>query len=180
MATQPPYQVGQLSPDGMWLWDGQRWVPTAAQGQRPRRRSRSWVGWVAGGCALLLVIGVGAGIWGLASAVKSFQQGGFTCMPSDFPRYPGTSVTRDYTTVGTNVAPGDSRECQETLQSNDDVSTVRDFYASRLNAGDWKITADDSANGEMRFRRVSKPQNVGVIDLLGRGQHTVIQIKFDS
>jgi hypothetical protein len=32
----------------------------------------------------------------------------------------------------------------------------------------------------MRFRRVSKPQNVGVIDLLGRGQHTVIQIKFDS
>jgi len=101
-------------------------------------------------------------------------------MPSDFPRYPGTSVTRDYTTVGTNVAPGDSRECQETLQSNDEVNTVRDFYASRLNAGDWKVTANDTANGEMRFRRVSKPQNVGVIDLLGRGQHTVIQIKFDS
>ena len=180
MAAQPPYQVGQLSPDGMWQWDGQRWVPRAAQAQGAPRRSRGWIWWVAGGCALLLVLGLGVGIWGLVSAVKSFQQGGFTCMPSDFPRYPGASVTGDYTTVGTKVAPGDSRECQETLDSNDDVATVTDFYASRLNSGDWKIRANDAANGEVRFARVSKPQNVGVIDLLSRGRHTVIQIKFDS
>ena len=179
MGAQPPYQVGQVSPDGMWQWDGQRWVPTPAQAQAPRR-SRAWVWWVAGGCVLLLVIGIGAGVWGLTSAFRSFQKGGFTCMPSDFPHYPGATVTRDYTFVGTNVAPGNSRECRETLNSNDDVSTVTDFYASHLNSGDWKVTAKDTANGEIKFRRISKPQNVGVIDLLGRGQHTVIEIKYDS
>ncbi len=89
-------------------------------------------------------------------------------------------MTGDYTTVGTNVAPGDSRECRESLDSSDDVATVTNFYASRLNSGDWKITANDTANGERRFHRESRPQTVGWITLLGRGQHTVIEIKLDS
>jgi len=98
----------------------------------------------------------------------------------DFPRYPGATVTGDYTTVGTNVAPGDSRECRESLDSSDGVAAVTDFYTSRLNSDDWKISSNDRANGELRFYRVSRPQTIGVIDLLGRGQHTVIQIKLDS
>jgi hypothetical protein len=180
VAAEPPYQVGQLSPDGMWLWDGQRWVASAAQPRPISRGSRRWIWWLAGGCALLLVIAIAGGTYGIVSLVHSFQSGSLSCLPSDFPHYPGATVTRDYTTVGTNVAPGDSRECQETLDSNDDVSTVTDFYASRLNSGDWKISADDRANGELKFRRVSRPQTVGVVDLLGRGQRTVIQIKLDS
>lgn len=136
--------------------------------------------WLAGGCALLLVIGVAGGAYGLISLVHSFQRGGLTCLPADFPRYPGATTTRDYTFFGPNVAPGDSHECDELLASNNDVATVTDFYAGRLNSGDWKVTTDNRSNGQIRFARISRPQTVGVIDLLGQGQHTVIQIKFYS
>ncbi len=180
MNAQPPYQVGQLSPDGMWLWDGGQWIPVVPQGQRPRRRSLNWLWWVAGGCALLLVIGGAGLVWGAVSLVNRVQQGGFTCLPSDFPKYPGATVTREYTYVGTNVAPGDSRECQETLQSNDDSTAVTDFYSSNLESGDWNITANDRTIGEIKFRRASRPQTVGVVALLARGQHTVIEVKLDS
>jgi hypothetical protein len=182
MGAQTPYQVGQLSPDGNWMWDGARWVPSQTSGQAPPppQRSRTWLWWVGGGCALLLVTVVGGGIWALSSLVNAVQHGQLTCMPSDFPRYPGAMVTRDYTYVGTGVAPGDSRECQETLSSNDDVATVTDFYASKLASGDWHVTANDKTSGQIRFARTSKSQQVGAIQLLGRGEHTVIEIKFDS
>ena len=116
----------------------------------------------------------------MANLVHSVQQGNFSCLPSDFPRYPGATVTRDYTYFGTGVAPGDSRECQESLSSSDDVATVTAFYMSHLNSGDWKVTANDTSNGVISFGRQSKAKNVGAVQLLGRGNHTVIQIKFDS
>lgn len=60
-----PTEAGRLSPDGLWRWEGSQWALT----QRPDiktnapRQSRAWIFWLAGGCALLLVIGmVGAGI----------------------------------------------------------------------------------------------------------------------
>lgn len=177
---QTPYQVGQLSPDGAWMWDGARWVPVQRPGQPPPRQSRTWIWWLAGGCALLLVLGVGGGVWAIRSLVNAVEKGQLSCMPSDFPRYPGAAVTRDYTYVGTGVAPGDSRECQETASSNDDVATVTDFYTRKLESGDWHVTANDKTSGQIRFVRKSRPQQVGVIELLGRGEHTVIEIKFDS
>ena len=129
---------------------------------------------------MLILIGGASLVWGAVSLVNRVQQGGFSCLPSDFPKYPGATVTRDFTYVGTNVAPGDSRECQETLESNDNSTAVTDFYVSNLNSGDWNITANDRANGELKFRRASRPQTVGVVALLARGQHTVIEIKLDS
>lgn len=78
------------------------------------------------------------------------------------------------------MAPGDTQECQETLSSEDDVATVTDFYVSRLDSGDWHVTANDRTSGQLRFERRSKPQQAGVVQLLGQGQHTVIEIKFDS
>jgi hypothetical protein len=164
----------------MWMWDGGRWVQVARPGQPLPRRNRAWLWWLAGGCALLLVLGVAGGIWGVTSLVRSAQQGDFTCMPTDFPRYPGATVTRDYTYFGTGVAPGDSRECQEVLSSGDDVATVTAFYANHLSSGDWLVMAYDKTSGEITFTRKSRAREVGVIQLLGQGQHTVIEIKFDS
>jgi hypothetical protein len=144
------------------------------------RRGRGWIWWLAGGCAVLIVLGVAGGVWGAVSLVNNIQKGGLSCLPSDFPRYPGATVTRDYTYFGTGVAPGDSRECQESLSSDDDVATVSAFYTSQLNSGDWQITANDRTSGQLKFTRKSRLQDVGVIQLLGRGEHTVIDIKFDS
>lgn len=169
-----------LSPDGQWMWDGGRWVPVQRPGQPPARRSRAWIWWLGGGCAVLLVLVVGGGIWGLSSLVNAVQHGSFTCMPSDFPRYPGATVTRDYKYFGSGVAPGDSSECQESLTSSDDVATVTSYYTNQLASGDWQVTGSDTNTGQIRFARKSKSQQVGIIQFLGRGQQTTIEIKFDS
>src|SRR5260370_40138970 len=121
MAAQPPVQPGQVSPDGMWRWDGARWVPTTAPGAP--RRSREWIWCLAGGGAVLLVLGlVGAGV-GAYNLFSSFQHGGFTCLPSDLPGYPGATVASEQTYVGTNVQPCDSKACRVILDSNDDSGT---------------------------------------------------------
>ena len=163
----------------MWRWDGARWVPLMGQ-PIARPRSRPWIWWLAGGCALLLVIVlVGAG-FGVYSLVHSFQGGGFACLPSDFPSYPGASVVGETTYVGTAVAPGDSKSCHMVLRSNDDVVTVTAFYNDNLNTGDWHVTAFISSAGQVQFHRVSRPATFGVVQLLGRGQHTEIRIQLDS
>ena len=166
----------------MWRWDGHQWVPATPQPavQARPRGSRTWIWLVAGGCAVLLVLGaVGAVVGGMA-LVSRVQHGDFACLPSDFPSYPSATVTGEKTYFGSGVVPGDSRECTESLDSDDDVAAVTDFYISRLGSGDWKITSNDRANGTIGFARVSRPQTVGVVTLLGRGTHTVINIKLDS
>jgi hypothetical protein len=172
---------GQLSPDGQWRWDGTTWVPSGqvASLATPPRRSFAWVWWLAGGCAVLVVVAIVAGAEGLGSLVNNFQHGGFTCLPSDFPAYPGTTVAGENTRVGTGIAPGDNHECQMTLESNDSVSTVTDWYASHLDSGDWAASADVSS-GVIHFQRRSRSATKGSIQLLGRGQHTEIQITLDS
>jgi hypothetical protein len=182
MASGPPTQPGQLSPDGMWRWDGVQWLAVGASVQPAvaPRRSRAWVWWLAGGCALLLVIGLVGGAVGVYSLANSFQRGAFSCLPKDFPAYPGVSVTSEQTYVGSNVAPGDSRRCQMTLQSNDDVATVTAFYAEKLDSGDWKVTAFIREGGQIQFHRVSRQATFGLLDLLGRGEHTEIRIQLDS
>lgn len=108
------------------------------------------------------------------------RRGGFSCLPSDFPSYPGATVTNVNSSFGTGVAPGDSKSCRVTLASNDDVAAVTAFYEQKLGSGDWKVTAFVSSTGEVRFQRVSRPATVGIVDLLGRGQQTEIQINLDS
>jgi hypothetical protein len=164
----------------MWRWDGVRWVQAAASPQGAPRRSYKWIWWVAGGCAVLLVLGlIGAGV-GVYNLVNSFQHGGFACLPSDFPNYPGATVTTENTYVGTGVAPGDSKRCSMVLKSNDDPATVTSFYQEKLSSGDWKVTAYIASIGQIQFQRVSRQQSVGVVDLLGRGQQTEIHIQLDS
>ena len=136
--------------------------------------------WLGGGCILLVVIVGVAGAFGLVSLVNNFQHGGFACLPSDFPQYSGATVASENNFVGTGVAPGDTHECTMTLESNDDVSAVTSFYTSHLNSGDWTITGNDPTTGQIQFQRVSRPATVGVINLLGRGQHTEIQVRLDS
>ena len=182
MSVTPPVQPGQLSPDRMWRWDGTQWVPVgAAPGQpMPPRRSNRWVWWLAGGCALLLVIGAigaGAGIFGL---IRNFQSGGFSCLPSDFPSYPGATVSNEVSNLGTGFAPGDNKQCRMVLESNDDVTTVTSYYVQHLGSGNWTIAHSDLASGVISFQLRSRPQTVGRVSLLGRGQHTEVQIVLDS
>jgi len=87
--SEPAPEIGRLSPDGMWRWDGRQWVPAtpraSGQGQGGPPRRRTWIWWVAGGCALLLILGVGGAVIGGVALVNRLQHGDFACLPSDFP-----------------------------------------------------------------------------------------------
>lgn len=177
-----PVQPGQVSPDGQWRWDGTRWIPTGQAAAAPlpaAPRTFKWVWWLAGGCAVLVVIVVIAGVLGLSSLVNSFQHGGFSCLPSDFPSYPGATVANENTYVGTGVPAGDTKRCTMILESNDDVNTVTSWYSSNLNSGDWTASTDTAA-GTIQFENRSRTSTTGTVELLGRGQHTEIQITLYS
>jgi hypothetical protein len=182
VSSDPAVQPGQLSPDGLWRWNGAQWVPAAPGGSPmpPPGRSRGWIWWLVGGCGVLLVLGViGAG-FGIYSLVNRFQNGAFSCLPSDFPNYPGASVVSENTKVGAGMSAGDTTRCTIVLDSNDDVATVTTYYEAHLNSGDWTVVSSDSANGAIDFQRKSRPHTVGTVTLLGRGQHSEIDIQLDS
>ena len=100
MGVEPSSQVGQLSPDGMWRWDGRQWILAGAPGERPRT-SRRWLWWVAAGCSVLILLGLVGAVAGGKALFDRFQHGGFACLPSDFPRYPGATVSSESTYTGT-------------------------------------------------------------------------------
>jgi hypothetical protein len=182
MAAVPPVQPGQLSPDGRWRWNGAQWEPVGVPAGQlmPPRRSKTWIWWVAGGCAVLLVLGLVVAGFGIAGLVRGFQSGAFNCLPSDFPSYPNTTTASFNTSFGSAAAPGDSKRCRIVLESNDDVATVTSFYQQKLNSGHWTITSNDSSTGVISFQLVSRPLTAGTVSLLARGQHTEIQIVLDS
>ena len=177
MATGPSVQPGQLSPDGLWRWDGTQWVPVAAGVVPPPspRGSRAWIWWLSGGCALLLVlvlIPLGLGVPAILNAIRN---GAFECLPSDFPNYPGAT----FVSFNTNFGSG-TKHCTIVLESNDGVAVVESFYEQHLDTGDWTVVASDPTTGVLRFQRISRPETSGAIQLLGKGQHTEIQIELDT
>ena len=182
MSSDPAVQPGQLSPDGFWRWDGAQWVPVAPGSAPlpPPRRSQGWVWWLVGGCAVLLVVGVVAAGFGVYGLVTRFQSGAFSCLPSDFPSYPGASVLSENTKVGSNFGPGDTKQCTMVLESSDSQDAVMSFYVQRLSTGDWSIASTEIQNGPIDFQRKSRPQTVGSLSLQPSGQHTEIDIQLNS
>ncbi len=120
---------------------------------------------------------VGVLVGGVA-LVRTFQGGGFSCLPSDFPSYPGAAVASEHTYTGPEVAPGDSKSCLMTVDTNDNMPKVESFYAEKLSNGDWKVIAHTL--GEIRFQRVSRPASIGLVQLQVIGRQTEITIQFDS
>jgi hypothetical protein len=181
VSPEPTVEPRRLSPDGLWHWDGAQWVPATpgASPMPPRRSSRSSIWWVAGGCVALLVIGGVAVGFGAYSIVNRFHHGGFSCLPSDFPSYPGASVVSENIKVGANLYPGDNTECRMVLQSDDNVDTVANFYRQNLGTGDWTILTY-LYEGAFSFQRNSRRQTMGTIYVDAKGQHTQMEIYYNS
>jgi hypothetical protein len=179
-----PYQIGQVSPDGRWRWDGTRWVPSGQPGyQPPRRGSLRWPWWVAGGCALLIVGTVSLTF--LAVAAFHIAQSSYAnCLPHDFPPYPSAHLKNNVDYVEPGLIEGDSHRCAQTLETGDAVAMVDRFYASHLDSGDWKLVDNFAAEGPIDSRRISRPLTsvdiqLRTLQLLG-GLGTTIYITLDS
>jgi hypothetical protein len=114
VGAQEPPQQGRVSPDGLWRWDGVRWMPTGATSSPPAG-SRAWIIWLVAGSTIMAILAVGGAIFALYSAVSRIQASGITCLPPDFPQYPRSALVGEQTYFGTGLAPGDPRSCRVTL-----------------------------------------------------------------
>jgi hypothetical protein len=171
MATRPPVEPGQLSPDRRWRWDGTQWLP--AEPQPSVRRRSSALAWVLAGCATVLVLGlVGVG-YGAYSFVHGFLSGSQTCLPSNFPRYPG-AVPEAWSFDLNGTYPGNT--CHMAFQSNDDVEAVTAFYESKLNSGDWRVTRSGIPAGQINFQPAREAQPFGTVNVTVGKTRTEIAI----
>ena len=146
-----------------------------------QRSSGRWVWWLAGGCTLIIalivvVVIAGAG-FGAFSLYHRFLGGGFSCLPSDFPAYPGATYAGE--TYDLN-GPSPGNACKMVYASNDSVGTVFDFYASRLNKGDWRVVSSDGTAGQIAFASPKKAATNGTVSITTRGSQSVITVQLYS
>jgi len=132
---------------------------------------RTWVWWLLGGIVVL----VGLGIFGSAVAgvvlLDRFQHGSFSCLPADFPHYPGTTVSGESTS---------GRECGMTYDSKYSVTLVGPWYQTNLDNGDWKVDSVDYTHGTIAFHRVSRHQTSGTVSFTRLGDGTRIRVVLDQ
>jgi hypothetical protein len=133
--------------------------------------------WLVAGCLtvlLLTVAGVGFGIY---TRVQGFLHGTYTCVPSNFPRYPGSAYAEQtYELNGTY--PGST--CHVVLESNDDVATVTAFYESKLNTGAWQVNSSATQGGKITFQPAKSAAPFGTVQVAVGNTHTEITIDLFS
>ncbi|HSS59843.1 MAG TPA: hypothetical protein VLK30_00105 [Candidatus Limnocylindrales bacterium] len=140
-----------------------------------RTGRRWWLWWLIGGVTFFFVMAAVGGVWGIVSLVHGFQNGAFSCLPSDFPRYPGSTVSAETTTTA-----GNRRECRMSFESGDAVTTVGPYYEAKLKSGDWTLISVDYTSGTIKFSRVSTLNVFGSVELFKVGTGTRIAIVLDG
>jgi hypothetical protein len=124
--------------------------------------------------AVLTAAGVGYGIY---SFVQDVRHGTATCLPSDFPRYPGATYAGF--TFGLNGAYPENT-CQAVFEANDDVATVTVFYRSKLNTGDWQVTPIGTQVDTVFFQPAKSDAPFGMVQVAVANTHTEITIDLYS
>jgi hypothetical protein len=137
-----------------------------------RRRSSALV-WVLAGCVTVLVLGVVGVGYGAYSFVHGFLSGSRTCLPSDFPTYPG-AVPGAWTFDLNGTYPGNT--CHAVYESNDDVETVSAFYEGKLNSGNWRVTTSGIPAGQINFQVAREAQPFGTVNVAVGKTRTEITI----
>jgi hypothetical protein len=136
------------------------------------RRRSSALGWVLAGCATVLVlaaVGVGYGAYSYVHGLLTTR----TCLPSNFPRYPG-AVPGAWSFELNGAYPGNT--CHMAFESNDDVEAVTAFYESNLNSGDWRVTTSGIPAGQISFQPAKEARPFGTVNVAVGKTRTEIAI----
>jgi hypothetical protein len=128
--------------------------------------------WVAG-CSTVAVLTVAGAGYGIYSFVQGVKNGSNTCLPSDFPRYPGAVYARFSFTLN-GAYPGNT--CQAVFESNDDVAAVTEFYQSKLNTGAWQVTSLGTQADTVNFQPAQSAAPFGTVHVAAGTTHTEITI----
>ena len=180
MPSDPKVQPGQLSPDGLWRWDGTHWVPTAA-GKPPataqRRKLLIW--WLTSTSTLLVVLLAALAL--LVYEQIPFGRDGFGCLPADFPLYPKMTLLEIDQRFEVPVQ-GDTKTCRMRLSSSAPFGSVNSFYRQRLNSGDWMYTSysEESGGSFTIFQLRSRPLTSGQMTVLGQAAGATLDIQLNS
>jgi hypothetical protein len=145
----------------------------------PARRISPWW-WVAGGCAAVLVLTIAAGvvvaILGSHALLARFEAGGFSCLPSDFPNYPGAKLADQQYDLNANTTPVSF--CQMTYRTGDSTDSAQTFYLDRLNTGPWDVTSGTGT--QIVFEATRNHRRHGTVDVTAKDGYTQITIDYYS
>ncbi|HEY8741296.1 MAG TPA: hypothetical protein VIN56_11960, partial [Candidatus Dormibacteraeota bacterium] len=135
---------------------------TGVQASPGMSRGTKWlVGCLAGGCALTLVVLIGAFLIGGLAFSRNFSLQGGARVPSDFPVYPGAKQQAGFTVKSKDGNPGRAISLVQ-WQVAARGGPVNTWYRDQLNRGDWEILRTDDALGRLTFRR----RSTGAVDTL--------------
>jgi hypothetical protein len=156
-----------------------RQVPAMPSGAGHERHLWPWM--VGGGCVLgcvvigvlIVVLAIGGLNLGAQSLKNRLQHGGFSCLQSDFPLYPGSTFGGENFDLNEST-PGNA--CQMVYQTNDSAASVIDFYTARLDSGDWQVTSSDSVNGQLAFSSKRLSTTHGTLTVAQKNDHAIITI----
>jgi hypothetical protein len=144
------------------------------------RRSNAWTWWLAC-CSTLFVVVVilviAGAVYGGTSLYNHFRQGGFSCLPPEFPSYPGSTFGGETYNLN-NPTPG--TVCGMVFESKDSRGAVLDFYQTKLNSGDWRVVSTNSDTGDIAFISVKSEKSNGTVHVAAPGDHTEISVQLYS
>jgi hypothetical protein len=132
---------------------------------------------VAGGCAFSLVVAIALGAFAAVTYYQRLQHGGFNCLPSDFPTYPG-STYGGFSYELNGSTPGNS--CQMVFESSHGPDAVYTFYTGKLTSGDWQVVSSDPAIRHIAFRSKKRAKTSGTIDVGVRDDHAEYTVQLYS
>jgi hypothetical protein len=133
--------------------------------------------WVLAGCSTVFVLTVAGAGYGIYSFVQGVKNGSNTCLPSDFPRYPGAVYAR-FSFDLNGAYPGTT--CHAIFESNDDVATVTAFYQSKLNTGAWRATSPGTQADTVNFQPARSAAPFGTLQVAVSSTQTEITIDLFS
>jgi hypothetical protein len=112
------------------------------------------------------------GLFGLAGlGALALWKASANCPPADFPRF-SDSVQTSF-----SLSVGSVTECDAEFRAAADIATVTRYMRAQLDSGDWRLVGADDAEGVLNFERRSRPSTSGQVQLLGQGDHSLVQIQ---
>jgi hypothetical protein len=138
----------------------------------PKRRIPVWA-WVVGGCAGLLLLGAAVAVIGFFVFVYRFQSGGLSCLPKDFPAYPGGT----YTSLDTSSGTGGSG-CTMTYDVAASRGDVITYYRQHLDSSRWQTNGYNAEQGVLTYARTDDPKATGTVTFHTHGTGTEVDIQY--
>jgi hypothetical protein len=173
--TSPPGASPFLSADGMWRWDGVRWVPVSTAPVPARPMRARWVALIVAGSIASLLL-AGTGLAAVSSAYgdlgSRFAAGASSsCLPSDFPAYPGAAIVTSLKAFSV---------CTAAFTTRDPSADVIAYFQTQLDQYPWQVTGGSGDQGTVDFGRQDGAKGSGEVSVSQSTRATQIQIVYQS